>query len=236
MLVTIKNNRDFDVTLTYKEGEEDKELIIKAGEEAQVPQDVSEQLLQDIADAEAPTEDEEETPEEKKAREEKEAEDAKKAEDDKKKEDEKKSKTEDEKAELSRLRKLEAETIVEKQYNTLLSAGKITPAQKDKFMELSKVESKGVQLSGKQTSVVEIVSAILEAGGAKFSTEEKGSQKKDDDEEDKNDEEAKKPSEELSAEEREGLKASGVDVKRMDELAEKYPAMAEQLKKTHKEN
>lgn len=233
MLVTIKNTRDFDITLKYKEGEEEKEVVIKAGEEAQVPKDVSEQLLNDIAEAEKPSGDAE-TPEQKAEREAKEAEEAKKAEEDEANKKKQQESDEDEKAELSRLRKLEAETIVEKQYNTLLSARKITPAQKEAFMNLSKVETKGIQLSGKQTSVLEIVSAILEAGSAKFSTEENGSQKTTEGKDNKDDE-AKTPSEQLSAEEREGLKASGIDIKRMDELAEKYPAMAEQLKKNREE-
>jgi hypothetical protein len=58
-----------------------------------------------------------------------------------------------------------------------------------------------------------------------------------DGEDDQNDEEDtdKKPSELLSDEERKGMQATGADLKKMDELAEKYPAMKSALVNDNKE-
>lgn len=256
MFVTIKNDKDFPVTISVKDEDgEAVEKVLQPGEEVQVPQDQSEGILQTIASAEKPADEEEETAEAKAAREAKEAEDAEAA---KKKEDEdaaaaaaaaKKAEEEDaeltdeekaakaEKAELADLRVKNAKLELSEKYNTLLKAGKITPAQKDRFMALAEVHTTTVQLSGKQVNLSQVVVDILQAGPQVVSFSEEGTQKTE--EEKKAEEEAaaaaaaaeasKKPSELLSDQEKAGMEAVGADPKRMDELAGKYPAMAAAL-------
>lgn len=257
MLVTVKNDKAFAVTITVKDEDgEPVEKVLQPGEEVQVPQDQSEDVLKTIADATDGDGGEEETAEEKAAREAKEAEEAEAA---KKKEEEdaaaaeearKKQEEEDanltdeekaakaaeaEKAELADLRKKNARHELSEKYQTLLSAGKITPAQKDKFMALAEAHATTVQLSaGKTVSLSDAVADILMAGPQVVKFSEEGTQKTEEEEEAerkrKAEEDAsKKPSETLSDQEKAGMEAVGADPKRMDELAGKYPAMAAAL-------
>lgn len=227
---TIKNDKDFDVTVTYKDGDEDKEVVVKAGEEIEVPTEVAEDVTTQIAEAEAPSEDEDEN---------KEDESNDDSNSDENKDDsteESEDEEEDKDKELSRLRLEKSTLSVEKRYEQLLSAGKVTPAMKDKILGLAKLEQ-GVSLSteaGKKVSLSTIVFDILEAGDKKFSTEENGSGKEN--EEENNDDDSsqnsddKKPSESLSEAELAGFKAVGADPAKMDELAEKDPVFREALK------
>lgn len=254
MLVTIKNDRDFPVTISVKD--EDGEAVEKtlaAGEEVQVPQDQSEEILKVIADAEKPADDgDQETEEEKAAREAKEAEEAeaakkaeeeeaarkaKEAEEDANLTDEEKQ-AKAEKAELADLRAKNAKLELSQKYDTLLKAGKITPAQKEKFMALSEVHQTKVSLSeGKTVNLSEMVIDILQAGPQVVKFSEEGTQETEEEKaarEKREAEEAaaaasKKPSETLSDQEKAGMEAVGADPKRMDELAGKYPAMAAAL-------
>lgn len=249
MFVTVKNDRDFPVTISVND--EDGvavEKVLQPGEEVQVPQDQSEAVLKAVADAEKPADDEE-SEEDKAAREAKEAEEAEAA---KAKEDEeaaaaaKKAEEEDaeltdeekaakaEKAELADLRAKNAKLELSQQYDTLLKAGKITPAQKDKFMALAEVHGSTVNLSGKPVQLSKVVVDILSAGPQVVKFSEDGTQKTEDEEaaeKRKAEEEAasKKPSETLSDQEKAGMEAVGADPSRMDELAGKYPAMAAAL-------
>ena len=252
MLVTVKNDKDFAVTITVKDEDgEAVEKVLQPGEETQVPQDQSEDVLKAIADAEKPADDAE-SDEDKAAREAKEAEEAEAA---KKKEDEdaaaaeearKKAEEEDkdltdeekaakaEKAELADLRKKQALSDTREQYQTLLSAGKITPAQKDKFMELAEVHGSTVNLSGKAVMLSKVVADILSAGPQVVKFSEEGTQKTEEEEaaaakKKAEEDAAKSPSELLSDQEKAGMEAVGADPKRMDELAGKYPAMAAAL-------
>lgn len=230
----VKNDREFDVEITVKDesGEEVKKTL-KPGEETEVPEDQAQAVLTQITDAEAPKSDDDKDGDD-------DDKDGKKGDDadksgktndgagdaDKKGGDADKSDDADkaEKEELARLRKENAEFKLSERYNKLLQEGKITPAQKDKFMELSQVSGKTVNLSGKQVDLSELVAGILEAGPKVVKFSEDGSSKGDD--ADKAD---KKPSEKLSKEERAGMEAVGADPKRADELAEKYPEMRKQL-------
>lgn len=259
MFVTIKNDKDFPVTISVND--EDGvavEKVLQPGEEVQVPSDQGEAVLKMVADAVKADDEEAESDEDKAAREAKEAEDAdaavakekedadaaaaaaaKEAEDDEKLTDEEKAakKAEADKAELSDLRAKNAKLELSEKYGTLLKAGKITPAQKDRFMALAEVHGSTVQLSGKPVQLSQIVVDILQAGPQVVSFSEEGTQKTE--EEKKAEEDAaaaaaaadasKKPSELLSDQEKAGMKAVGADEKRMDELAEKYPAMQSAL-------
>lgn len=228
---TVKNKQDFPVEISVKD--EDGEVVkhtLKPGEEVPVPEDQSEAVNQQINEAKAPETDPEETAEEKAAREQKEADDAAEA-------AKQGAVNETEKEELARLRKERTDLSVDKAYTTLLSQGKITPAQKDKFMELSKLSASTVQLSGKPVDVVELLSGILNAGPKIVSLDkEDGTNKGKTDEEiaaeKKAAEEAeanKKPSERLSDSDRRGLEATGTSPEELDALAEKHPEMRKQL-------
>lgn len=235
---TIKNDRDFDVTVTYKDGDEDKEVVVKAGEEVVVPTTVAEEVTTQIADATKP-EDEDENKDD----------DAKNDDDsnsdsnDDSNSDDDSSEEEDEEADkdkaLAKANLQVATLSVEKRYGELLSAGKVIPAQKDKILGLAKL-GQGVQLStdsGKKLDLASVVFDILEAGNVKFSTDENGSNKEDENADNDssndggaNDDTDKKPSELLTEAELAGFKAVGADTAKMDELAEKDPVFREALK------
>jgi len=254
MFVTIKNDKDFPVTISVKDEDgEAVEKVLQPGEEVQVPSDQGEAVLKQVSDAVKADDEEGESDEDKAAREAKEAEDAaaakKKEEDDAAAaaaagdegltDEEKAAKAE--KAELADLRAKNAKLELSEKYNTLLKAGKITPAQKDRFMALAEVHTTTVQLSGKQVNLSQIVSDILSAGpqvvkfsedGTQETEEEKAAREKREAEEAEAASGSKKPSEELSDQEKAGMKAVGADPSRMDELAEKYPAMKSALEET----
>lgn len=258
MLVTIKNDRDFPVTISVKDEDgEAVEKVLQPGEECQVPQDQSEGILATITDAVKPADDEE-SEEDKAAREAKEAEEAEAA---KKKEeedaaaaaaaqaDEDKDLTDEEKAakaekaELADLRAKNAKLELSEKYNDLLKAGKITPAQKDRFMALAEVHGSTVNLSGKPVQLSQVVVDILSAGPQVVKFDESGTAKTEEEKKAEEDaaaaaaaEASKKPSETLSDQEKAGMEAVGADPKRMDELAGKYPAMAAALNQTKPTN
>lgn len=223
---TVKNDKAYAVEITVKTDDDEVKKTLAPGEETTVPKDQAEAVLAEIEAAVDPDADQE-TEEEKKAREEQEEADRKKQEeDDAKLTDEEKQAKKDQE-ELADLRKKNALSETEKEFTTLLSAGKITPAQKDAFMKLSEVRTTNVQLSGKQVSLSSIVTEILQAGPkvAKFS--EDGSNADGGEDDPKNTD--KKPSENMSEAELRGMQATGADPKRADELAAKYPAMAAAL-------
>ena len=232
---TIKNDKEFDVTVTYKDGDEDKEVVVKAGEEVTVPTEVAEEVTTQIADAVAPTEDEDSNSDD----ENKEDEDAKGDESNEDENKESEDEEEDEEADkdkaLAKAKLKNAEYAIKERYSALLSAGKVIPAQEAKILALAKL-GVGVQLStdsGKKIDLATVVLDILEAGNVKFSTEENGSDKEDenqDDDSNQNSDENKKPSESLSEAELAGFKAVGADPAKMDELAEKDPVFREALK------
>lgn len=213
--VAIKNDKDFPVEVTFKEGEEDKTVTVQPGEEVQVPEDQKEAVEKVIADAVKPEdeeEDEEETAEEKAAREAKEAEDA------------------DKDSELARLRKSDAEfrkKAVDAEYSKLLKEGKIVPAQEKAFKALAMSGDSKVEFTKKDGKVTQLsVSKLLEKlfahapKAVEFS--EKGSNKgKKKAELDKE----QTPYDKLSEEAKAGLKATGVTKERYNENVEKHPEM-----------
>lgn len=201
---TVKNDKDYEVKISVKD--EDGEVVertLAAGEETEVPKDQAEEVTTQIADAVAPEGDNDDDND-----------------DDLDDEDEL---PEGEKEQLSALRKRDAKHRTEKMYSTLLSKGKITPAQKEAFMQLSEVAGNKVELSGKQVTLSRIVFDILSAGPKvlKFSEDGSGKGKNVDDKKD----EDKKPSEDLSEAERAGFQAVGADPKAFDEYSEKYPEL-----------
>lgn len=253
---TIKNDKDFDVTVKYKDGDEEKEVVVKAGEEVTVPTDEAEAVTTQISEAEAPsdedanddanTDDDAPNPND--------ANDTPPANDptpagpavDENNTDKPATDDEDEDSDpnkaLAKERLKNAELTVEKRYGELLSAGKVIPAQKDKILGLAKL-GQGVNLStdsGKKIDLATVVFDILEAGNVKFSTDENGSDKENEDDKGTPDggtpnDSDKKPSESLSEAELAGFKAVGADPAKMDELAEKDPVFREALKSLSKQ-
>ncbi len=246
---TIKNDKDFDVTVTYKDGDEDKEVVVKAGEEVVVPTEVAEEVTTQIADAVAPTEDD--NSDDSNSDDDSSSDDDSNKDDDASNDDNSDDSSEEDEDEeekdkdkaLAKANLKVATLSVEKRYAELLSAGKVIPAQKDRILGLAKM-SQGVSLSteaGKKIDLATVVFDILEAGNVKFSTEENGSGAEDDNKDDsgaddQNDDnsEDKKPSESLSEAELAGFKAVGADPAKMDELAEKDPVFREALKSLSK--
>lgn len=151
IMTKVKNERDFEVTVKYKDGETDKELKVAAGAEVEVPEAVAEEVTKQFTDATAPAA--EETEAEKKAREDKEAADAK----------------EKDVADREAAAAKKEEELAEKEagiaYQTLLSEGKIVPAQKDTFMALSRKASATVELSdGSQKTVGTLLAELFTQG------------------------------------------------------------------------
>ena len=207
----ITNDKAFDVTVKFKDGDEDKELIIKPGETLEVPEDVAEDVTTQVTDAVEPAGEDDKDPEGNAGDEDKEG------------------KTETPAEELSRLKEENATLKLSKAFDDLLAEGKVIPAQKEGFMALSKLQS-GVNLSKDTPDITSIVLGILGAGTQQFSKDESGSSKVDDDAaKDKKDQKAagSKPSENLSEGSLEGLKALGTTPEKFDELAKKYPDLVE---------
>lgn len=233
-LSKVKNDREFDVVITVKDedGEDVKETVA-AGEEIEVPDEQADAVTEQIKAAKAPkpelnddaagdntdpATDPAATPATDPA-----AADA----DDKKTGSEQLSRNQ--KTELARLQAKEKDTDAVAAYQTLLSAKKITPAQKDAFVELHKATNgQKVSLSrdGKNTEV-NLAAALVdfvEAGTTKFSTDQSGSKKT-------KASRTAKPSEFVSDETAKGLEAQGVTAERMDKLAEKSPAYRDAMSK-----
>lgn len=221
---TIKNDKEFPVTVTYKDGDADAEAVLQPGEEIEVPTEVAEEVTTQITDATEPTDDDASDED---GNDTDDTSDEGDTEEDTSDSDD----TENEETELSRLKQENAELKLSRAYDQLLSEGKVTPAQKDKIMGLAKL-SQNVELStGTKTDLTSVVLDILGSGRQQFSTEETGSSKEDENAIDNTgqSQEGKKPSETLSEEELAGFKAVGADPKKMDELAEKDPVYAEAL-------
>lgn len=226
---TVKNDKEYAVEITVKVDDDEVTKTLAPGEETTVPKDQAEDVLKQIEDAVDPEADPEADPEK-----DPEADPEKDPKDPPADPEKDPEETEQEKKDREELSELRAE----KAFNALLSEGYITPAQKDKFMELSKAQgSSTVSLSRDNKkvslSLTEAITEVLKAGPkvAKFS--ESGSNKDGDD---PKPEDNKKPSENMSEAELKGMQATGADPKRADELAEKYPAMAEALSSNDKKD
>ena len=221
---TVKNDKDFPITIHVKDEDgESVEHTLEPGAETQVPKDQAEVVSQEIADATDPAAEGDEDGE---GDEGEGSGDGDGAGDEGAGDD-----GEDDKEELSRMRKENAELKLSQAYQDLLKAGKITPAQESAFMALGKIEVAGtMKFSGKVVSLASVVKGILEAGPQvlKFSEEGSGDGKPVDgegDDDQEGDDADKKPSENLSDAEKAGFKAVGTDPKKLDEMAEKYPEL-----------
>lgn len=145
-VATVTNDKEFDVEVTYKDAEgEDKTATIKAGETLDVPADQEDAVKKQIADATDSSEED--------------------AEDEDTEVSEEQKKLNDEKAELAKEKaKLVAEKA-EMKFATLVSEGKLVPAQKDAFMALStKATGEVAVAEGETQSVSELLESLVENG------------------------------------------------------------------------
>lgn len=152
MTVKIKNDREFDVEVTYAVDGENKTETVAAGAEIEVPEDQAETVKQQIADAEAPKDNDKEN----------ELSEREKA-------------LADREAVLAEKEAAAAKRDAEAKFNKLLSDGKVVPAQKDAFMALSEASSTEIHLSDDETKTVDtLLSEFIEASPKLNLTDEKG--------------------------------------------------------------
>lgn len=152
MTVKIKNDREFDVKVTYAVDGENKTETVAAGAEIEVPEDQAEAVKQQIADAEAPKDNDKEN----------ELSEREKA-------------LADREAVLAEKEAAAAKRDAEAKFNKLLSDGKVVPAQKDAFMALSEASSTEIHLSDDETKTVDtLLSKFIEASPKLNLTDEKG--------------------------------------------------------------
>lgn len=155
--IKVKNDRDFDVKVKYTENDEELTATVKAGEEVEVPEDQSEAVKQQIAEAEKA--EEEKNKEETDAAENNELSDQ---ESEAKKLSDERAAFEAEKAEFAKKKAELSAKEAEAEYQKLLSEGKILPAQKDAYMALCTAREQKVQLSDKETKSVQIQTLLSE--------------------------------------------------------------------------
>lgn len=152
MTVKIKNDREFDVEVTYAVDGENKTETVAAGAEIEVPEDQAEAVKQQIADAEAPKDNDKEN----------ELSEREKA-------------LADREAVLAEKEAAAAKRDAEAKFNKSLSDGKVVPAQKDAFMALSEASSTEIHLSDDETKTVDtLLSEFIEASPKLNLTDEKG--------------------------------------------------------------
>ena len=152
MTVKVKNDREFDIEVTYAVDGENKAEIVAAGAEIEVPEDQAEAVKQQIADAEAPKDDDREN-----------------------ELSERERALADREAALAEKEAAAAKRDAEAKFNKLLSDGKVVPAQKDAFMALSEASSTEIHLSDDETKTVDtLLSEFIEVGPQLNLTDEKG--------------------------------------------------------------
>lgn len=152
MTVKVKNDREFDIEVTYAVDGENKTETVAAGAEIEVPEDQAEAVKQQIADAEAPKDNDKEN----------ELSEREKA-------------LADREAVLAEKEAAAAKRDAEAKFNKLLSDGKVVPAQKDAFMALSEASSTEIHLSDDETKTVDtLLSEFIEASPKLNLTDEKG--------------------------------------------------------------
>lgn len=153
-LVKIKNDRDFDIEVQFTLNDEEKNELIKAGEEIEVPEDQAEAVKKQIEEAEKPEEAEDES----------EAENTDERLADENQEDDEAEKLrkereefEKEKAEFERKKK---NSSAEKKFDQLLSEGKVVPAMRENFIALSSVQA-DVYLSDETSKPTDVLLSEL---------------------------------------------------------------------------
>ena len=141
-LVKIKNDRDFDIEVKFTLENEEKNELIKAGEEIEVPEDQAEAVKKQIEEVENTDEqladENQEDDEAEKLRKEREE-------------------FEKEKAEFERKKK---NSSAKKKFDQLLSEGKVVPAMRENFIALSSVQA-DVYLSDETSKPTDVLLSEL---------------------------------------------------------------------------
>lgn len=236
-VVEVENTREFEVTITVKNQDgEDAERTLQPGEKVDVPADQADVVKKQIEDAEESKDEGDGEGENLSKSDTDEGEAETKDAADGETDADKAKLSKSERAELNRLREENAVAKATEAYNTLLSAGKIVPAQKEAFVELHRAaqsQTAKVTLSrdGKKSefSAADALIELVQAGGKGVQFNQAGSQsgKKADDD--------VAISKRLSQEQLDGLKAKGITPQRIDELAAKSPEYAAQMAKLAEE-
>lgn len=141
--VDVKNDKDFDIDVKYTATDGEQTATVKAGESVTVPKDQEEAVKKQIADAVDPED----------------AADGGADEDQELSEEQKKKAKElsDRETALATKEAQLAEKEAETTFATLLSEGKVVPAQKDAFIALSKSGSTTVELSDGKSKTVQVL-------------------------------------------------------------------------------
>lgn len=156
MTAKVKNDRDFDVEVKYKDGEE-LTATVKAGEEVEVPENQAEAVKQQIAEAVKPENSEGENKNDKPNL-------SDEISKEKKALSEERAKLEAEKAEITKQKAELSEKQAESSFEKLLSEGKVVPAQKESYLVLCAAKGTEVHLSDNKTKTVEtLLSEFFEA-------------------------------------------------------------------------
>lgn len=151
----IVNERDFPVEVTFTENDEEKKVTVEAGAEVEVPEDQVESVTKQFTDAVKPEAEEEEE----------------ELSDEQKKE---KALADREAAVAAKEREL-SEKEAEAKFATLLSEGKVVPAQKELYIALSSQSTTSVELSdGVEKPVSVLLSEFLEKIPQGFKLTEEG--------------------------------------------------------------
>lgn len=143
----VKNNRDFDIEVTYKDGEDDKTVTVKAGEEIEVPADQVEIVKKQIDEADDSTNDDE---------------------------NEKNDELAEERQALAEERAKIAAERAELQFDKLCESGKVVPAQKESFMALATQNNKAALAEGNNKTVPELLEDFIQSAPAHSLMKEEG--------------------------------------------------------------
>lgn len=151
-LVKIKNDRDFDIEVKFTLNDEEKNELIKAGEEIEVPEDQAEAVKEQIEKAENPEEAETEV-----ENADEQLTDENQTDDEAEKLRKEREEFEKEKAEFERKKK---NSSAQKKFDQLLSEGKVVPAMRDNFIALSSVQA-DVYLSDETSKPTDVLLSEL---------------------------------------------------------------------------
>lgn len=148
----VKNERDFEVAVKYTENGQEKEAKIAAGESLSVPTDQVESVTKQIADAVAPDANNGGPSDE----------------------DQKAKELSDREAAVSKREAELSEQTADAEYKTLLSEGKIVPAQEAAFKALKSCGSTNVELSDGVSKTVDVLLSEFLEKAPKLDLSEQG--------------------------------------------------------------
>lgn len=147
----VKNDRAFDIEVSFTDNGETKKVTVAAGAEVEVPQDQVDAVTKQIADAQDPN-------------------DGQLSEDDKKAKE-----LADREAAIAAKEADIKQKEAELKFSELLEKHKVIPAQKDAFMALSAAATTEIHLSETETKTVEtLLAEFIDASPVIELTDEKG--------------------------------------------------------------